>query len=325
MKFPRRIFLQLAAGAAAAPLLPSMASALDYPARPVRWINGFAPGGSPDVIARLLGQWLSARLGQNFVIENRPGAGTNIATETVVRAPADGYTLLLIASPNMINGSLYAHLNFDFVRDIAPVAAIGRNPFVMVTNEAFEAKTVAEFIAYAKANPGKINMTSTGTGNLTNFAGELFKMMAGVDMVSVPASSEMQAQSDLLTGRVQVMFDPIVSSLGYITSGKFRALGVTGATRLAALPDVPAVGETVPGYAVDGWLGVGAPAGTPTAIVEKLNAAIGAGIADADVKARLVNLGFVPTAMTSAQFGAFVADETAKWAKVVKFAGVKLD
>jgi tripartite-type tricarboxylate transporter receptor subunit TctC len=325
-KFPRRSFLQLAAAtAAAAPFLPSLASALDYPARPVRWINGFAPGGSPDVIARLFGQWLSARLGRNFVIENRPGAGTNIATETVARAPADGYTLLLIASPNMINASLYAHLNFDFVRDIAPVAAIGRNPFVMVTNEAFPAKTVAEFISYAKANPGKINMTSTGTGNLTNFAGELFKMMAGVDMVSVPASSEMQAQSDLLTGRVQVMFDPIVSSLGYITSGQFRALGVTGATRLATLPDVPAVGETVPGYAVDGWLGVGAPTGTPAAIVETLNAAIGAGIADPDIKARLVNLGFVPTAMTAAQFGAFVADETAKWAKVVKFAGVRLD
>jgi tripartite-type tricarboxylate transporter receptor subunit TctC len=324
-KFPRRLFLQLSASVATAPLLPGLAWALDYPTRPVRWINGFAPGGAPDVIARLLGQWLAARLGQNFVIENRPGAGTNIATETVARAPADGYTLLLVASPNLINASLYGHLPFDFVRDIAPVGTIGRNPFVMVTNAAFPAKTVAEFIAYAKANPGKINMTSTGTGNLTNFAGELFKMMADIDMVSVPASSEMQAQSDLLTGRVQVMFDPIVSSMGYIKSGQFRALGVTSAERLPSLPEVQVIGETVPGYAVDGWLGLGAPKGTPDAIIEKLNAALGVGIADPQIKERLINLGFVPAAMTPGQFGAFIADETAKWAKVVKFAGVKLD
>jgi tripartite-type tricarboxylate transporter receptor subunit TctC len=324
-RISRRIFLTSAAGAAFAPALPHPASALDYPTRPVRWINGFAPGGAPDVIARLLGQWLGARLGQNFVVENRPGAGTNIATETVARAAADGYTLLLIASPNLINASLYAHLSFDFVRDIAPVGTIGRNPFVMVTSAAFPAKTVAEFIAYAKADPGKINMTSTGTGNLTNFAGELFKMMAGVDMVSVPASSEMQAQSDLLTGRVQVMFDPIVSSMGYIESGQFRALGVTSAERLPSLPEVPVIGEAVPGYAVDGWLGLGAPKGTPDAIIETLNAALAAGIADPQIKERLINLGFVPTAMTPAQFGTFIADETAKWAKVVKFAGVKLD
>jgi tripartite-type tricarboxylate transporter receptor subunit TctC len=324
-KFPRRLFLQLSASVATAPLLPGLPWALDYPTRPVRWINGFAPGGAPDVIARLLGQWLAARLGQNFVIENRPGAGTNIATETVARAPADGYTLLLVASPNLINASLYGHLPFDFVRDIAPVGTIGRNPFVMVTNAAFPAKTVAEFIAYAKANPGKINMTSTGTGNLTNFAGELFKMMADIDMVSVPASSEMQAQSDLLTGRVQVMFDPIVSSMGYIKSGQFRALGVTSAERLPSLPEVQVIGETVPGYAVDGWLGLGAPKGTPDAIIEKLNAALGIGIADPQIKERLINLGFVPAAMTPGQFGAFIADETAKWAKVVKFAGVKLD
>jgi tripartite-type tricarboxylate transporter receptor subunit TctC len=324
-KFPRRLFLQLSASVATAPLLPGLAWALDYPTRPVRWINGFAPGGAPDVIARLLGQWLAARLGQNFVIENRPGAGTNIATETVARAPADGYTLLLVASPNLINASLYGHLPFDFVRDIAPVGTIGRNPFVMVTNAAFPAKTVAEFIAYAKANPGKINMTSTGTGNLTNFAGELFKMMADIDMVSVPASSEMQAQSDLLTGRVQVMFDPIVSSMGYIKSGQFRALGVTSAERLPSLPEVQVIGETVPGYAVDGWLGLGAPKGTPDAIIEKLNAALGVGIADPQIKERLINLGFVPAAMTPGQFGAFIAYETAKWAKVVKFAGVKLD
>jgi len=324
-RISRRIFLTSAAGAAFAPALPHPASALDYPTRPVRWINGFAPGGAPDVIARLLGQWLGARLGQNFVVENRPGAGTNIATETVARAAADGYTLLLIASPNLINASLYAHLSFDFVRDIAPVGTIGRNPFVMVTSAAFPAKTVAEFIAYAKADPGKINMTSTGTGNLTNFAGELFKMMAGVDMVSVPASSEMQAQSDLLTGRVQVMFDPIVSSMGYIKSGQFRALGVTSAERLPSLPEVPVIGEAVPGYAVDGWLGLGAPSGTPDAIIETLNAALAAGIADPQIKERLINLGFVPTAMTPGRFGTFIADETAKWAKVVKFAGVKLD
>jgi tripartite-type tricarboxylate transporter receptor subunit TctC len=325
MKFSRRTFLDLAAGAAALPTMSCIASALDYPTRPVRLVVGYAAGGAPDIVARLLGQSLSERLGQPFVIENRPGAGTNIATETVVRAAPDGYTLLLVASPNMINATLYANLKFNFVRDIAPVGSIGRNPFVMVINPSFPAETVAEFIAYAKANPGKINMTSTGTGNLTHFSGELFKMMAGIDMLHVPSRGEMEAQSDLLTGRVQVMFDSIVSSIGYVKAGQLRALAVTAATRLATLPDVPTVAEFVPGYEVNGWLGIGAPKDTPTAIIDTLNEEISAGIADPNIKARLVALGFLPTSMPAVEFGKFIASETDKWAKVVKFAGVKLD
>jgi len=326
MKLPRRKFLHfLLAGIAAAPALPNVASALDYPTRPVRFVVGFNAGGAPDVVARLLGQSLSERLGQPFVIENRPGAGSNIAAATVVRAAPDGYTLLLVASPNMINAALYANLTFNFVRDIAPVGSIGRNPFIMVINPSFPAKTVAEFIAYAKANPGKINMISTGTGNLTHFSGELFKMMAGIDMLHVPSRGEMEAQSDLLTGRVQVMFDPIISSIGYVKAGQLRALAVTTATRLATLPDVPTVAEFVPGYEVDGWLGIGAPKDTPSAIIDQLNAAIGAGLADPNIKARLVDLGFLPTSMPPVEFGKFIASETDKWAKVVKFAGVKLE
>ncbi len=325
MDFPRRKFLQLTAGAVALPAKSRLAYAQDYPTRPVRLVIGFAAGGAPDVVARLLAQWLSRRLGQSFVIENRPGAGTNIATETVVRAPADGYTLLLVASPNMINATLYTHLNFNFMRDITPVAAINSNPFVMEVNPSFPAKTIPEFIAYAKANPGKINITSTGTGNLTNFAGELFKMMAGIDMVHVPAPSEMQAQTDLLTSRVQVMFDPLISSLGYIRAGKLRALGITTGTRLAMLPDVPAVAETLPGYEVNGWLGIGVPRGTPTTIIDKLNQEINAGLADPDIRKRLIGLGGVPRSMTPAQFGNFIAQETEKWAKVIKFAGIKVD
>jgi len=325
MSLPRRKFLHLATGIAAASVFADFASALDYPTRPVHFIVGFPPGGAPDILAWLLGQSLSERLGQTFVVENRPGAGTNIATELVVRAAPDGYTLLLIGTPNMINASLFANLKYNFVRDIAPIGTIGRNPFVMVVNPSFPAKTVAEFIAYAKANPGKINMTSTGTGNLTHFSGELFKMMAGIDMLHVPGHGEMEAQSDLLTGRVQVMFDPIVSSIGYIKAGTLRALAVTTGTRLEMLPDVPTVGEFLPGYAVDAILGVGAPKGTPAEILDKLNKEIGASLADPNIKTRLAALGFLPAAMTPAQFGKFIADETEKWAKVVKFAGVKLD
>jgi len=325
MSLPRRKFLHLATGIAAASVFADFASALDYPTRPVHFIVGFPPGGAPDILAWLLGQSLSERLGQTFVVENRPGAGTNIATELVVRAAPDGYTLLLIGTPNMINASLFANLKYNFVRDIAPIGTIGRNPFVMVVNPSFPAKTVAEFIAYAKANPGKINMTSTGTGNLTHFSGELFKMMAGIDMLHVPGHGEMEAQSDLLTGRVQVMFDPIVSSIGYIKAGTLRALAVTTGTRLEMLPDVPTVGEFLPGYAVDATLGVGAPKDTPAEIVDKLNKEIGASLADPNIKTRLAALGFLPAAMTPAQFGKFIADETEKWAKVVKFAGVKLD
>jgi tripartite-type tricarboxylate transporter receptor subunit TctC len=325
MNLSRRKFLHLATLAAAPSAMPDYASASDYPTRPVRFIVGFPAGGAPDILARLLGQSLSERLAQTFVIENRPGAGTNIAAEMVVRAAPDGYTLLLIASPNMINASLYANLNFNFARDIAPVGSIGRNPFVMVVNPSFQARTVAEFIAYAKANPGKINMTSTGTGNLTHFSGELFKMMAGIDMLHVPGHGEMEAQSDLLTGRVQVMFDPIVSSIGYIKAGTLRALAVTTGTRVEMLPDVPTVGEFLPGYEVDATLGVGAPKDTPGEIVGKLNKEIAASLADTNMKTRLADLGFLPAAMTPDQFGKFIADETEKWAKVVKYAGVNLD
>jgi tripartite-type tricarboxylate transporter receptor subunit TctC len=325
MRIPRRGFLRGALGTVALSAVPKLAWALDYPTRPVRLVVGFAAGGAPDIVGRLIGQSLSERLGQPFAVENRPGAGTNIGTETVVRAAPDGYTLLLIATPNMINASLYANLNFNFVRDIAPVGSIGENPFVMVVNPDFPAKTVAEFIAYAKANPGKINMTSTGTGNLTHFSGELFKMMAGIDMVHVPAHGEMEAQSDLMTGRVEVMFDPIVSSIGFIKSGKLRALAVTTATRLATLPDIPTVAETVPGYDVAGWLGIGVPRDTPAEIVDKLNQGIGAAVADAAIRARLIDLGFVPAAMSPAEFRKFVAADTDRWAKVVQFAGVKLE
>jgi len=327
MRVARRRFLHLAAAAGAAvwPAASRRARAQDYPARPVRIIIGFNAGGAPDVIARLLAQWLSERIGQNFIIENRPGAGGNIATEAIVRAPPDGYTLLLIGSPNLINATLYKDVKFDFLRDIAPVASIGSNPFVMEVSPAVPADTVAAFIAYAKANPGKINMTSTGTGNLTHFAGELFKMMAGVDMLHVPGRGEMQAQSDLLSGRAQVMFDPIISALGYVRSGELRALAVTGATRVAMLPDVATVAEFVPGYQVDGWIGVGAPRETPAAIVATLNGAFAAALADPAIKARLAAFGFEPSAMPAAEFGKLMADETAKWARVIRAANVKPD
>jgi len=326
MELPRRRLLQLAAGAAgAAGALPRLARADDYPTRPVRFVVGFVAGGAPDVIARLIGQSLSQRLGQPFVVENRPGAGTNIATETVVRTPADGYTILLIGTPNMINASFYSDLKFDFIRDIAPIGSFGENPFVMVVNPDFPAKTVAQFIAYAKANPGKINVTSTGTGNLTYFSAAYFKMLTGVQMVQVPAHGEMEAQTDLMAGRVQVMFDPIVSSIGYIRSGKLRALGVTTAKRLDALPGVPAIAESVPGYDVAGWLGIGAPRQTPPAIVDKLNAAVAAALAEPLIKARLDALGFLPAAMPAAGFQKFIAAETDKWAKVIKFADIKPD
>jgi tripartite-type tricarboxylate transporter receptor subunit TctC len=323
MKSSRRQFLGLAAGVAALPAAARSANAQAYPARPVRIIIGFNAGGAPDVVARLLAQWLSERVGQNFLIENRPGAGGNIAADMVVRAPPDGYTLLEVGSPNFINATLYKDLRFDFLRDIVAVASIGRNPFVMVTNPSFPAATVAEFIAYAKANPGKINMTSTGTGNLTHVTGELFKMMAGVDMLHVPGRGEAQAQSDLLAGRAQVMFDPIVSSLGYIRAGQLRALGVTGATRVTLLPDVPSVGETVPGFEVTGGIGIGAPKDTPAAVIDFLNDRINAALADPEIKARLADLGFVPTPMTPAEFGRFIAEQTETWAKVIRTANIR--
>jgi tripartite-type tricarboxylate transporter receptor subunit TctC len=323
MKLLRRRLLRLAAAAAVLPVASRVARAQAYPARPIHLIIGFNAGGAPDVVARLLGQWLSERIGQNFLVENRPGAGGNIATETVVRATPDGYTLLMVGSPNFINATLYANLKFNFVRDIAAVASIGRNPFVMEVNPSFPAKTVPEFIAYAKANPGKINMTSTGTGNLTHVTGELFKMMAGVDMLHVPSRGEMQAQSDLLSDRVQVMFDPIISSIGYIRAGQLRALAVTSATRLAMLPDVPTVAEFVPGYEVNGWLGVGAPKDTPAEVIGYLNKQISAALDEPSIKARLVEFGFVPTSMSPIQFGKFIAEETDKWGNVIRSANIK--
>jgi tripartite-type tricarboxylate transporter receptor subunit TctC len=321
MGFHRRRFLSLAAGAAILPALPHPAFAQSWPARPVRVIVGYPAGIVPDIVTRLVGQHLSSRLGQQFVVENRPGAGTSIAAEDVVRAAADGYTLLLAAAANAINTSLYANLNFDFVRDIAPVASIGGVIFLMAVNPSVPAKTVPEFVAYAKANPGKINMASRGIGSLTHVFGELFKMMAGIDLVHVPYRGDYTA--DLVGGRVQVAFFAIADAAGYVKSGKMRALAVTTKQRYAPLPDIPALDEFLPGYEASGWLGIGAPRNTPAEIVEKLNTAINAVIADPAVHGRLLGMGVEPTPMSSAAFGKFLAAETEKWAKVVKFAGIK--
>ena len=283
--------------------------------------SAFAPGGGADIIARLIGQWLSERLGQPFIIENRPGAGSNIATEAVVHAPADGYTLLLVSPANAINATLYDKLNFNFIRDIAPVAGIIRVPNVMVVNPSVPAKTVPEFIAYAKANPGKLNMASAGIGTAPHVAGELFKMMAGVDMVHVPYRGDGPALTDLIGGQVQVMFAAMPSSIEYIRAGKLRALAVTTATRSEALPDIPTVGDFVPGYEASGWYGIGAPKNTPAEIIDKLNKEINAGLADPKIKARLADLGGTVLPGSPADFGKLIADETEKWAKVIKFAG----
>lgn len=327
MQFSRRKFLHLAAGIAAVPTMSRIALALDYPIRPVRIIVGFAPGGAPDIVARVIGEWLSKRFGQPFVVENRPGAGTNLATEAVVRAAPDGYTLLLIALPGSVSSPiLYGNSDFDVARDIAAVASINTNPFVMVVNPSFPAKTVPEFIAFAKTSPGKINIASTGTGNLTYLSAELFKMMAHVDMVQVPSRSEAQAQTDLLSGRAQVLFDPVITSLEYIRTGKLRALAVTGGKRLdELLPNVPSIGEFVPGYDVDGFLGIGAPKGTPTNIIAALNQAISAAVTDPKINKRLTDLGCVQVTMTSAEFHKRIVDETEKWTKVIKFANIKAE
>jgi tripartite-type tricarboxylate transporter receptor subunit TctC len=325
MKLPRRDFLHLAAGAAALPAVSRVASALDYPSRPVRWIVGFAPGGGNDIVARLMGQWLSERLGQQFVIENRPGAGTNIATEIVVNAPPDGYTLLLAGIPNAFNASMFGKLNFNFIRDIAPVAGIMRVPEVMVVNPSVPANTVPEFIAYAKANPGKVNMGSAGTGGGTHLAGELFKTMAGVNLVHVPYRSNGPALVALLGGQVEVLFPSLPSSIEYIRTGKLRGLAVTSAMRSEAVPDLPTVGEFVPGYEISAWYGVGAPKGTPVEVIDKLNREINAILADPKAKARLADLGGTALVGSPADFAKLIADETEKWAKVVKFVGVKAD
>jgi tripartite-type tricarboxylate transporter receptor subunit TctC len=325
MKLPRRKFLHLAAGAAALPAVSRLARAQAYPSRPVRLIVPLAPAGASDITARLIGQWLSERLGHQFVIDNRPGGGGNIGTESVVRAPADGYTLLLVGGFNAVNATFYDKLNYNFIRDIAPVASIIRTPFVIAVNPTVPAKTVPEFIAYAKTGPGKINYASAGTGTSTHLTGELFKMMAGVDMVHVPYRGGGPALNDLLAGQVQVMFPTTVSSIGYIRAGRLRALAVTTATRSEALPDIPTVAEFVPGYEASNWYGVGAPKATPAEIVEKLNKEINAGLAEPKMKARLADLGGVPMPMSPAEFGKLIADETEKWGKVVRAANIKAD
>jgi tripartite-type tricarboxylate transporter receptor subunit TctC len=326
MKLPhRRQFLHLAAGAAALPAVSRIAWAEAYPSRPVRIVVGFPPGGPSDLLGRLIGQWLSDHLGQPFIIENRPGAGGNIADEAVVRAPADGHTLLLVSPPAAINATLYDKLNFVFLRDIAPVAGISREPYVMLVNPSVPAKTVPEFIAYAKANPRKLNMASGGVGTGSHIAGELFKMMAGVDMVHVPYRGDALVLPDLISGQVQVYFGVMLASLGYIRAGKLRALAVTSATRQEALPDVPTVGEFLPGFEARGWYGIVVPKATPTQIVEKLNQKINAALADPNMKKRLTDLGCAVFAGSPADFGKFIADETEKWGKVVRAANIKAE
>jgi tripartite-type tricarboxylate transporter receptor subunit TctC len=323
MKLPRRQFLHLAAGAAGLPAVSRIARAQTYPSRPVRIIVGFAAGGTLDIIARLLGQWLSERFGQPFVVENRPGGGGNMGTEAVVRAPPDGYTLLLVGSPNMINATLYEKLNFNFIRDIAPVASTDRAPLIMEVNQTFPARSVPEFIAFAKANPGKINMASAGIGTGQHLAGEMFKMMAGVDMTHVPYRSAGPALTDLISGQVQVMFDALPASIEHIRAGRLRALAATTATRLDALPDIPTVAEFVPGYEASAVHGIGAPKNTPTEIVDTLNKEINVALANPKMAARLTDLGLTVLSGSPADFGKLIADETEKWAKVVKFSGAK--
>jgi len=325
VKLARRRFLHLAAGAAALPAASRIARAQTYPTRPVRIIVGFAAGGAFDIVARLMGQWLSDRLAQPFIVENRPGAGTNIATEAVVRAPADGYTLLLGGAVNTVNATLYENLKFDFMRDIAPIAGIIRFPNLMEVNPSFPAKTVPEFISYAKANPGKVTFASTGIGTTQHLSGELFKMMTDINMVHVAYRGAPPALTDLISGQVQVMFGPLPASIELIRAGKLRPLAVTTTTRSEALPNIPTVGEFVPCYEASGWNGVGAPKNTPAEIVDKLNKEINAGLADPNIKARLADLGGTPLAGSPADFGKLVADETEKWAKVVKFSGARAE
>jgi tripartite-type tricarboxylate transporter receptor subunit TctC len=323
MKLPRRNFLRLAAGATLLPAVPRSASAQSYPSRPARIISGFPAGGVNDILARLIGQWLSDHLGQQFIVENRPGAAGNIATEAAVRAPADGYTLLMLTVTHAINATLYDKLNYDLIRDIAPVASITRSPLVMEVNASFPAKTVGEFIAYAKANRGKINMASSGIGTPPHVAGELFKLMAGVDMVHVPYRGGAPALTDLLGGQVQVMFAVLPEVIEQIRAGKIRALAVTTAARSEALPEIPTVGDFLPGFEASYWGGVGAPRNTPAEIVDRLNREINAALADPAIRARLAELGGAPLTGSPADFGQLIAEETEKWARVVKFAGAR--
>jgi tripartite-type tricarboxylate transporter receptor subunit TctC len=322
MKLPRRNFLRLAGGALVAPTFARRGAADDYPTRPVRIVSGFTPGGGVDIAARLIAQWLGERLGQSFIVENRPGAGGNIGTETVVNAAPDGYTLLLATVPNAVNASLYARLNFDFIRDIAPVGGIIRVPMVVLPNPSVPARTIPEFIAYAKTNPGKINMASAGIGTAPQMAGELFKIMAGVDMVHVPYRGQAPALADLLGGQVQVMFATVPGTTDFIATGKLRALAVTTASRAEMLPELPPIGDFVPGYETSQWYGIGAPAKTPAAIVGQLNRAINAAFTDPAMKVKFANIGGEPLPGSVAEFGRLVSEDTEKWAKVVRAAGL---
>jgi tripartite-type tricarboxylate transporter receptor subunit TctC len=325
MKFPRRTFLHLAAGVAALPAVSRAAPAQTYPSRPVRIIVGFAPGGATDIQARLMGQWLSDRLGQQFIVENRAGASGNIGTETVAKAPADGYTLLQIVTPNAINAALYTHLNFDFIRDIAPIICAARLAYVVVVHPSVPATTIPEFITYAKANPGKINYGSAGSGTPQNIACELFKMMAGVDLVHVPYRGGAPATTDLIGGHLQVIFSPVSESIQYVKAGQLRALAVTTTTRLDVLPDIPTVAEFVPGYEASGFAGIGAPRKTPADIIDMLNKELNAGLADSNVKTRIVELGGTVLGGSPAEFGTILSEAIEKWARVIKFAGIKVE
>jgi tripartite-type tricarboxylate transporter receptor subunit TctC len=323
MKLPRREVFRLIAGAAALPALARGAAALDYPTRPVRVIVCYPPGGAPDIVTRLVAQWLSASLGQQFVVDNRAGAGGNIGTEIVAKAPADGYTLLNAVSTNAVNATLYARLNFNFLRDFAPIGFVGTLPFVMLVTPSFPAQTLGEFIAYAKANPGKVNMATQGIGTTPHVCGELLQMMTGIHLFHVPYRGNLMA--DLLAGQVHTYFSPMPQAIAFVKDGRLRALGVTGAARSDALPDVPAIAEVVPGYEAVGWHGLCAPIGTPSEIIGTLNAELAAAVTDADLKLRLNDLGVHPIRMTPAEYGKFLAAETEKWAKVVRFANLRVE
>jgi tripartite-type tricarboxylate transporter receptor subunit TctC len=325
MKFPRRRFLHLAAATALLPAVSRIAKAQSYPARPVRLIIGYTPGGSADLTARLMGQWLSERLGQPFVVENRPGGGTNIATEAVIRAAPDGYTLLLVAPANAINATLYDKLNFNFLQEIEPIAGFIRFPNVVVVNPSVPVKSIPELIAYAKANPGKLNMASSGNGSTIHMSGELFKMLTGINMVHVPYRGGAPAITDMISGQVQVMFDNIPTCAEHVKSGKLRGLAVTSTTRSEVLPDLPTVADFLPGYEASAWYGLAAPKNTPPEIIETLNKAVNAILGDPTAKRRFAELGAILLPGSAADFGKLLADETEKWGKVVKFAGAKVD